>query len=371
MILCRFVPTLVVATTLSLCGCAAAPPVPSEPMTAPAPGSVLASIAIDRAAADRVLALNPEHISEADVRDTLSAVPAPRIVLLHGGIYPVYALMVSFGHFLTGMGYPEARIRDPRNGDWSRSPYEDASRLTGLVAWYYEHEAMQPMMIGHSQGGIQAIKVLRTLNGAFGSAVEVWDPLTDTGADRSHIVDPYTGKERPVVGLSLSYVSVVGAGGAALLLPNQWSMIGHMYSVPDTVDEFTGFTIKLDPIAWGGQSPDQYRHEGTAEVRNVPLPAGYSHIFVPLTEDLAQDPVSRNWISAYAPAATGDVKDPPPEVGANALWAADVWYSIKKHWCLEAQRLIRAQRAKVETPAGAADGVPAQPPPEPHKERVK
>jgi hypothetical protein len=26
------------------------------------------------------------------------------------------------------------------------------------------------------------------------------------------------------------------------------------------------------------------------------------------------------------------------------LWAADVWHSIKKHWCLEAQRLIRAQR---------------------------
>jgi hypothetical protein len=30
------------------------------------------------------------------------------------------------------------------------------------------------------------------------------------------------------------------------------------------------------------------------------------------------------------------------------LWAADVWHSIKKHWCLEAQRLIRAQRASDE-----------------------
>jgi hypothetical protein len=27
------------------------------------------------------------------------------------------------------------------------------------------------------------------------------------------------------------------------------------------------------------------------------------------------------------------------------LWAADVWYSIKKHWCIEAQKLVRAQRA--------------------------
>jgi hypothetical protein len=30
------------------------------------------------------------------------------------------------------------------------------------------------------------------------------------------------------------------------------------------------------------------------------------------------------------------------------LWAADVWHNIKKHWCLEAQRLIRAQRANGE-----------------------
>jgi hypothetical protein len=27
------------------------------------------------------------------------------------------------------------------------------------------------------------------------------------------------------------------------------------------------------------------------------------------------------------------------------MFAADVWHSIKKHWCLEAQQLIRAKRA--------------------------
>jgi hypothetical protein len=31
----------------------------------------------------------------------------------------------------------------------------------------------------------------------------------------------------------------------------------------------------------------------------------------------------------------------------NALWAADVWFHIKKHWALEAQKVIRAQRALV------------------------
>jgi len=35
----------------------------------------------------------------------------------------------------------------------------------------------------------------------------------------------------------------------------------------------------------------------------------------------------------------------PQGTGDNLLWAADVWFSVKKHWTLEAQRLIRARRA--------------------------
>ncbi len=27
------------------------------------------------------------------------------------------------------------------------------------------------------------------------------------------------------------------------------------------------------------------------------------------------------------------------------LWAADVWYDVKKHWCLEAQKLVRVRLA--------------------------
>ena len=33
----------------------------------------------------------------------------------------------------------------------------------------------------------------------------------------------------------------------------------------------------------------------------------------------------------------------------NILWAADVWHSVKKYWCLEAQVLIRAKRAMLVT----------------------
>jgi hypothetical protein len=30
----------------------------------------------------------------------------------------------------------------------------------------------------------------------------------------------------------------------------------------------------------------------------------------------------------------------------NLLHAADIWYSVKKHWCLEAQRLLRVGQDK-------------------------
>lgn len=119
---------------------------------------------VDRALASRILALDPERISEADVKDVLRLGPTPRIMLLHGGIYPVHLSMTSFGNFLVGMGYPEDKIRDPRSGDWSYSPYADAERLAGIVAWFYERDGMPPMMIGHSQGGMQAIKVLHVLD---------------------------------------------------------------------------------------------------------------------------------------------------------------------------------------------------------------
>jgi hypothetical protein len=340
------------ATTLALAGCATPPPAPQEAGTLPPPvGSVLRRTAIDAALEDRILALDPEHLTEADVRQTLAAGPTPRIVLLHGGVPLVYMLMVSFGRYLVGMGYPEARIRDPRDQDWSRNPYEDSTHVAGLLAWYYEHDGVRPMMLGHSQGGIQAVKILYALDGIFGDQIALWDPLTDAALDRTAFVDPLTGHTRPVVGFALPYVSVVGAGGLAFMSPTHWDMVGRLHTIPDTVEDFTGYSIEFDPIAWTvpGSGADDYRHQGTAKVRNIALPASYSHVFVPLTHDLARDPRTRDWINAYTP-ETGAAPNPPPDLGANVLWAADVWYSIKKHWCLEAQRLIRARRIALGAP---------------------
>ncbi len=336
---------------LMIAGCATPPH--GVDQTATARPAIAARAPIDPSVEQRILAMDPERVSAADV-DVLKKGPAPRIILLHGGIYPVHLIMMSFGRFLTGMGYPESQIRDPGDREWSYSPYQESTEIAGLVAWSYERDGMRPMIIGHSQGGMQAVKILRELAGQMSSQeIPVWNPMTHTAESRTAIVDPFTGKERPVMGLTVCYASAVGAGGAAFLLPNQWNMIGRLQSIPDTVDEFTGFQIALDTVAWTmpGAEESRYRANGSARVRNVELPAWYNHVTVPVTQELARDENTREWINAYVPGSNADPSGLPGDAAFHVLWAADVWYSIKKHWVIEAQRLIRARQEQARQPA--------------------
>jgi hypothetical protein len=331
---------------LLVTGCAATPPTTDrarlEAQTIEK-GSVLAQTHVDAALQNRIFALDPERVSDRDVQTVLAAGPTPRIVNLHGGIYPVHLVMESFARFLIGMGYPESKIRHPGDGRLSHSPYENSAQIAGVIAWYYERDGLRPLIVGHSQGGIQTVKVLHELAGDYSETVRVWNPLTDRAENRTTIVDPLTGRERPVVGLKVGYASAVGAGGAALLLPNQWSMAGRLRTIPDTVEDFTGYSLGVDLIAWdlpgaGGT----YRSSGTANVRNVELPSSYSHVTVAATGDLAADPAMREWLNAYVPGQNNGFPADAVSV-TNALWAADVWYSVKKHWVLEAQRFLRAK----------------------------
>ena len=340
--LLKLVTAALVATSMALAGCATQPP---DEIAAERAAPVMP----DRALQERLLALDPDHISATDVREVLAQGPTPRIILLHGGVYPVYLIMESFGRFLTGMGYPEAKIRDPGNGDWSYSPYARTVQLAGLVAWQYEHDGMRPMLIGHSQGGLSAVRILKDLAGQ-GGAIRIWNPLTQTLEERTTIVDPLTGRERPAVGVSVAYASAVGAGGWALLLPAWWEDLDTLRLIPDTVDDFTGYFIEVDFFALslpGNPLDKRYEASGRAHVRNVTLPATYNHVVVPLTESLAQDPKVRAWIDDYVPGDHAGASSLPGDAADHVLWAADVWHSIKKHWCLEAQRWVRAQRAKL------------------------
>ena len=305
---------------LTLSGCATGPiEPPTEDLRAVTAGSVLRSLKVEPAVEARILALDPNHVSDDDVRNALAKGPTPRIFAVHGGVYGVYLLMESFGRFLVGMGYPERMIRDPGDGAYSRSPYEDSAQQAGEIAWYYEHEGVRPMLVGHSQGGIQVVKILHELAGTFGPERRVFNPLTRQFEDRTTIVDPLTGRERPVVGLSVADASVVGTGGWSLALPVHWKVVPMIRSIPDAVDEFTGYRIGLDLFAWdapGLENVKTFHPVGKAIVRNVTLPAEYSHVFVPDTEQLASSAPMRAWINAFDPDNIAGLA-PLPDGNAN------------------------------------------------------
>jgi hypothetical protein len=76
------------------------------------------------------------------------------------------------------------------------------------------------------------------------------------------------------------------------------------------------------------------------------LPGDYGHITLPLVRHLADNPATREWISRYHPATDGAAPPAIPEADlSNIVHAADIWFSVKKHWCLEAQRRVRAGRS--------------------------
>ena len=345
-----FVPIpLLTAASILLAGCHTAKPARPNGST-----SARARLSLARETEDRILALNPERVTHQDISEVLSNTPAPRVVNIHGGIYPVYLAMDSFSQFLAGMGYPEAAVRNP-DGSSSFSCYESSDKIAGAIAWYYENEPLRPVIVGHSQGGIQAVKVLHHLAGHAAAKIAVWNPLTKRTEKRYEITEPLTGKPIPVIGLRLPYATAVGAGGFTRLLPNQWGMMSKLRKVPDSVEDFTGFYMGFD--LFGGDfvgfgSANRYAANGQACVRNVRLPTGYNHVTVPSTKHLLKSQQIKDWINHYVPTDEPKLDVKFDSDSAHILWAADVWHSLKKHWVLELQRVIRAQRSRNECGLG-------------------
>jgi hypothetical protein len=300
---------------------------------------------VDPALAGRLRALDPNHVGGHDVVEVLARVPAPRIVLFQGSV-PLIT-MTPFAEFLIAMGYPPNQIRHPRDGSYSSSSFTNSRQVAGALAWYYEAEGLRPLVIGHSQGGMMAIRVLYELAGAFGDSIPVWNPVTDAPLPRTVIVDPLSGDARPVVGLRLPYVAALATGKLARVLLGQWDMLAKLREIPDSVEEFTGFAIEWDLIAGLFPRSDPYRAKGSATVRNVILPAAYTHIGLPVTLHLANDPATRAWIEAYVPDGNAALPDDTGVDTTNLVHAADIWHSVKRHWTLEARRLVAAQHREV------------------------
>ncbi len=295
-----------------------------------------------------LLSLDPNDISAREVSEVLSRLRAPRVINLNGSV-PVVT-MDSFSRFLIAMGYPEASVRNPMTGTYSYTSYQSTERLAGMVAWFYEKDGMMPIAIGHSQGGMVVIKVLHELAGAFRPRIAVTNPITGEPENRYDIMDPVSGEQRSVMGLRLGFASAIATGDVMRLFLGQWDMLGRLREIPDTVEEFSGVSIDSDMLGKALFGEDRYRSLGSALVRNVRLPASHSHLTVPLTEGLAANSTTRAWIEAYRP--QGERPELPGKLSGstdNILVAAELWHSIKKHWCIALQRLVKAKRA----PGGA------------------
>jgi len=297
---------------------------------------------LDAETTRNIAALDCRHVVASDVDRWLARGPAPRIILLQGSFAPV--TMEPFAQFLIAMGYPAARIRNPLDGRLSEGSFGDSLPWAGALAWYYEAEGMMPMLIGHSQGGMMAIRILYELNGAFNDAIPVWNPMLGAAESRTTIRDPLTGVTRPAKGLAVGYAAAIATGKLPRILFGQWDMIARLRRIPDTVDEFTGFLIPWDPIAGTLGEPEPYVATGTASVRNVTLPSNTSHIRIPETPALAANAMTRAWIDRYSPDVAPRVPDDVPVDTANLLHAADIWYSVKEHWCKSAQQLLLARK---------------------------
>lgn len=344
-------PIVIVAAAALLAGCGTYP----RPGVDPVRGAEIAqelrqrATPLPRELEDKILALDPRHVTAGDIRDVLASAPAPRIMLIHGGIRWVIPYMVSFSDFLVGMGYPAHSITNPGDGTYTFSCYESSRLIAGSLAWYYEKEGLRPMLVGHSQGGIQAVKTLQKLAPHPARQIEVWNPVIWESEHRFAITDPLTGQPQPVVGLRLPYVCSLGGGGLTRILPNQWDMFGKLRTIPDSVEEFTSFYNRNDVLGGdllGYSALNHSQASGTAVVRNVRLPTWYKHRSVPDTRHLLATPEMRAWINNFEPAQSNE-SEPKFEVPSqNILWAADVWHSIKKHWVLELQRAIKSRRSR-------------------------
>ena len=292
------------------------------------------SIAADASLTD----LDCERLSARDIRDVLSRAPAPRIIAISGTFG--LATMDPFARYLVAMGYPAESIRNPVDGAWSYPSSGSSARLAGMIAWHYEREGMMPILVGYSGGGMLAVRTLHELAGAFASKVTVVNALTGEATTRDTIVDPASGRERPALGLKVPYACALATGLLPRFVLGQWTMLGKLHEVPDTVGEFTGFVIEWDFIAGTFPGAASYAATGSARVRNVTLPSSYLHVDLPRTEHLAANAITRAWIDGYRPGAPIPVPESTVDT-ANLLHAADIWHSVAAHWCREAQRIAR------------------------------
>ena len=280
-----------------------------------AAAALAAPLSTDARAA--MLALDPERISEGQVRELLVLAPAPRVLLFKGSLG---ADMESFGAFLQRMGYPPQQLRNPATGrysyrfQWNGCSCVECEALAGSIHQLVRNDGMAPMLVGHSGGGVTVGRILQLLAAADGAVPR------------------------------LPFAATLGTGALlrwAPAFPGCAADVPRLGLVPASVQQFTGYRIAGDPFtslmgfgdfrAMGGGAVQ-------ADVRNVLLPAQVSHVNAFEVDGYAEHPVVRAWIDAYRPGSITPLPDAPGLDLTNLRHTADLWHSLRTHWALQAQQ---------------------------------
>ncbi len=310
----------------------------------------------DRDLAKRILALDPDNISAADIKNTLSKGPAPWILPISPA-FPGPVVFKDLFKFLVDMGYPAGRFGDPRDGGNSVSFLESSESIAGMLAWAYERDGMAPMMVGWSAGAIMTISVLHDLNKPVNKdLLRVVNGLTGEEEERNWIWEPYSGKRVPMIGSErVSFAGVLTAGGLGRFTQFlRWDDRPPLRSVPDSVKDLIAFQAPNDMLGTDFTVMDdlaaanEFKAMGKANVRTIIADDSYGHVNVIHCYLLSDNKKGREWANYYHPDGTSGVKDFRNTTkfelieGKQNLWCGEFWYGVKKNWTLQAQRVARA-----------------------------
>lgn len=342
-----------------LASCAApAPKMPSIKDFRPIPSSPHGRHALKRNLdlAKKILSLDPNNITDADVRETLSKGPAPWILAL-APLPPWSEEFVATARFFVDMGYPVDRIGDPRMNQYKIFWREKSEVIAGMAAWLYENDGMNPILVGWSGGGIMTVVVLHELHNTTGkSQVRVINARTGKAENRSWVKDPYTKRRRPISSLRFSFAASLAAGGLGRVVQDEvWAIVKGLHLIPDSVEEFVGFhspedTLGTDAVFTSPEeliSANTFRPIGKAKVRSIIGDRSYEHFNVVHCEKLSDNSKGRNWVSTFRPNPGYKLHNFQNTnkyswvSGKRNIWCGEVWYGIKKHWALQAQRVAR------------------------------
>ena len=299
---------------------------------------VVAASPLSLPGAARLAALDCTRVSAADVAEVLSRAPAPRIIALHGSV--PFVTMEPFAEFLVAMGYPDERLRNPVDGARTYRSFVDSRRLAGEIAWHYERDGLMPMLIGHSQGGMVVIKVLHDLAGGEALSIPVWNPARAEPESRTAIVDPRDGIDATGRGPQarfrggachrLAAPRPARPMGRAAVAARRSRFGGRVHGIrhplgSDCRDGSRAGRLPRDRYGAGAQCRAARRLQSHRPARDIP-----------------PRPAARDawWVDAWWLDAAPEM---PKDVDVtDLLHAADLWYSVRRHWCEGAKAFARA-----------------------------